>query len=122
MPEFMSSSQWRVIAEKEACYFIADVQTPIIGNSKTKLIGQFKRFSPDMLPSYTTVNQQQDLRIFAWFADEYLILANRNPLIIADGRYTIGNQSVISLWGIKFLPHQTYVQRIRPVILKEQCN
>lgn len=69
-----------------------------------------------------TEGQQRDLAIYTWFTDDYLIIANTKPLVLIDGRYTWGVDPIIALWGIKLMPQQSQVIKVRRDIIKEQCN
>ncbi|KTC86083.1 MULTISPECIES: metal-dependent hydrolase [Legionella] len=110
-PYLASSTLWRDAAEIDSQLHIADVKTPLTQSTELKPVGIFPLFQPSDLPSIVkdSPTQMRDFRIFYWFCDSYVILAQQLPLSLADGRYLINTNPTISLWGIQFLPDQPHV-------------
>lgn len=120
MPELASSVYWRVIAKKNHCLIINEVHTSMFKRSSISPVAQIPLFSS--IPSQTlTSGQQRDLAIFSWFTDDYVIIAQQKPLILADGRYTIGTNPLYSLWGVECLPNKEYVNKFISIFLNEHC-
>ncbi|HRD70836.1 MAG TPA: metal-dependent hydrolase [Legionella sp.] len=123
IPALASSTKWRIIARNGECFLIADAIIPLAGKSKLIPIRQVPRFLGKATESFSlTEGQQRDLAIYTWFTDDYLIIANTKPLVLIDGRYTWGVDPIIALWGIKLMPQQSQVIKVRRDIIKEQCN
>lgn len=122
MPELASSTQWRAIIKQHQCSTIAEIATPLWGKSKVSARGNFPNLSDKYLPNNRSKEQEEGLEIFSWFADQQVLIANTNPLILADGRYTVGDNPIYSLWGIQLLPKQTQVQKIQLPKLYLNCD
>ena len=120
LPELASSVNWRVIAKNNHCLVINQVHTPILKSSSIMSVAQIPLFS-SIASSGTTSGQQQDLAIFSWFTDDYMVVAQQVPLILADGRYTMGNNPLYSLWGIEFLPTKEHVKKLSYILLNKHC-
>lgn len=121
MPELASSIDWRVIAKNNHCLLINEVYTPIFKKSSIIPIAQIPLFSSTIDSNFTS-GQQRDLALFSWFSDDYVIVAKRTPFILGDGRYTIGNSPLYSLWGVEFLPQEEHVKKLSPILLHEHCS
>jgi len=122
MPHLMSSTHWRIIAKNDQCFLIAESITPIGGVSRVKVVGRFSSYSEALVPFKLTAGQQHDLQIFNWFSSGYLLVASKNPWIVADGRYTSGSNPVFSFWGVELSPQQGHVKKLRFIQVKERCN
>jgi inner membrane protein len=123
MPALGSTTAWRIIAEYKNCYFIANVSTPLTRKSTLTAVTQIPRFSTERLNFPLTEGQKKDLALFAWFSDNYLMIANRNPLIIADGRYTGGDAlPIISIWSIELELNNNQVRKTDETEIKEYCT
>ena len=120
MPELASSTNWRVNLKNNHCLIIAEAHTPISKRSFIMHMAQIPLFSNTDTQRFTP-GQQRDLAIFSWFSDDYVIVANQAPLILADGRYTIGNTPLYSLWGIEFLSKKEHVNKLNFIVLNEHC-
>ena len=119
MPKLASSFYWRVIAKNNYCLIIKEVHTPIFKKSSIMSVAQVPLFTNKSL--ILTSGQQRDLAVFSWFSDDYLIVAKETPLILADGRYTMGNNPLYSLWGIEFLPKEEHVKKLSSILLNTYC-
>ncbi|KTD06576.1 integral membrane protein [Legionella gratiana] len=120
MPKLASSFYWRVIAKNKYCLIIKEVHTSILKRSSIMPVAQIPLFSNHINAGFTP-GQQHDLAIFSWFSDNYVIIAKHTPLILADGRYSMGNNPLYSLWGIEFLPQKEHIKRVSPVLLSADC-
>ncbi|KTD21902.1 metal-dependent hydrolase [Legionella londiniensis] len=121
-PELASSTHWRSVAFSGNKLVLARVATPWFSKSEVDSTALFPAFSGDELPDYVyhSGDQLRDLTIFNWFTDGYLLLVSRNPLILADARYIIGNESLRALWGIGFKPGKPHVDDLRMITLNTQ--
>ncbi|KTD31985.1 MULTISPECIES: metal-dependent hydrolase [Legionella] len=110
-PYLESSTLWRVTAEIDSHLYTADVETSLTQPSRLKLVGAFPLFLPSHLPQSVreSTSQMRDFTIFNWFCDGYVILAQQQPLRLADGRYLFNENPTVSLWGIEFLPGARHV-------------
>lgn len=123
MPALGSSTLWRMIAEYNHCFLIANVATPLTGKSSLDVVTQTVRFSNKNVQFPLSSGQKKDLRLFTWFSDDYLIIANRNPLIVADGRYTGGNTlPLTTLWSIELQPDKKQISTTDDILIKEYCT
>jgi inner membrane protein len=120
MPNLASSTSWRIIAKNNNCLLIYDAYTPFVSLSTLTSVTNAPLYS-SIMGKNLTESLQQDLALFAWFTDNYVVIANKNPLALGDARYTAGNQNVYSLWGITFLPSEAHIRKLPPVWLKEKC-
>jgi inner membrane protein len=61
-------------------------------------------FSATQLPNSVTKNplQWHDFKIFNWFSDDYLVVANSSPLTLCDALYTQYQPSIRCIWAIQF--------------------
>jgi inner membrane protein len=75
-----------------------------------------------MIPFTLSSGQKSDLATFQWFTDGFLIVANTNPLILADARYTIDDNPIFSLWGIEILPGQEHINKLSLPKINEYCK
>lgn len=122
MPELASSTHWRIIAREPPCLFIATAIVPLWGSNALIPASPSVLFSTRKLPFPLSAGQQRDLAIFSWFTDNYLIMANDKPVAIADGRYTHGFETIVSLWGIALQPGRPHVRRITGVPIRNYCK
>ncbi|KTC82727.1 metal-dependent hydrolase [Legionella cincinnatiensis] len=121
MPALASSFYWRVIAKNNHCLIIKEVHTPLLKRSSIMSVAQIPLFSNRSSASFTP-GQQRDLALFSWFSDNYVVVAKQAPLILADGRYTLGNSPLYSLWGIEFLPRKEHITKLSSILLHEHCE
>lgn len=122
IPVLTSSTVWRVIAKNKNCFLIAEALTPLWRERKVIPIEQVLSFSKIMVPFKLSAGQERDLAIFSWFTDNYLVVANNNPLMIADGRYTMGYNPIFSLWGIQLVPKQDHISKLGRTPISERCS
>lgn len=123
MPILGNANQWRVFAYQQQCLFIAEVSTPLMQQSQVKPIAQTKLYYSQNENHFLSEEQKNEIALFSWFTDDYLIIASTKPFILADGRYTWGNaMPITSLWSIELIPHQTYVKKTGVVLIKESCK
>jgi inner membrane protein len=121
MPYIGSSTLWRIIYQQNNCFVIANIYTPLFGNNKTQFVTQVLRFNEQEISFPLTDQQKKDIAIFSWFSDDFLIVANTNPLLLADGRYTMNDHAPIETFvGIKVLPN-TQIKRIKVIRIDEPC-
>ncbi|WP_133126985.1 metal-dependent hydrolase [Legionella nagasakiensis] len=120
-PGLASSTQWRIAGYVDDKLLIADVITPLFSSSKIYPLALFPAFKKQDLPSYIYEAGQQfrDYKVFSWFTDGYLIAAHRQPLLLVDVRYLIGDDPLIALWGIQFNMNQRHVNVVRSINLKK---
>ncbi|KTD38855.1 integral membrane protein [Legionella nautarum] len=120
-PYLASSTLWRDAAEIDSQLYIADVKTPLTQSAQLKSVGIFPLFKASALPPFVrkSSTQLRDFRIFNWFCDGFVILAQAQPLTLADGRYLIDTNPTISLWGIQFVPGQRHVTTLSLIKLEE---
>lgn len=116
MPALARSTHWRAIAKnnKANCLLIADVYVSITGKTSIEPLG--------FVPLYSDPANSEGLAIFNWFCDTYVVIANNDPLIIADGRYTIGENPLYSLWGIELSPQKKFSKGLKMILLKKLCE
>ena len=123
IPSLGSSTSWRVIAEQGKCLLIANVYTPLQGKNQLTIIAKSPIFSEDMLNFALSEGQKRDLAIFTWFTDGYLVLADKNRLYLADGRYTFNDAyPIASLWSIRLVPNAKQAVRTGTINIKESCE
>ncbi|WP_241480550.1 metal-dependent hydrolase [Legionella norrlandica] len=122
LPNLASSTHWRVIAKQDSCLIIAAARTPLWHPTTITPITQALSFTEKMLPFKLSPGQKQDLKIFKWFTDGYLIVANKEPFILADARYTMDYSPIISLWGIQILPEQKHINKLSLPQINIHCN
>ncbi len=123
LPALGSATSWRIIAHKQQCVFIATAYTPLWGTASIAPVMEAAQCSWATHPHDFAGQQNQELDIFSWFSDNYLIVANQNPLIIADGRYTDYQGSrFISLWGIKINNAKNHVTKVKMIPLNISCE
>ncbi|QMT60849.1 metal-dependent hydrolase [Legionella sp. PC997] len=110
-PQFLSSTSWRGIALTSNRLFIMNVETPIFKESRIPLIKNYPFSLSLKLPEYVKDSPSllNDFRIFKWFTDNFLIVVNNKPLILADGRF-LDYDGTIALWSIQFLSTQPHVE------------
>ncbi|MBA2648713.1 MAG: metal-dependent hydrolase [Legionella sp.] len=120
IPELASSTHWRGLAKYNQCLMIAAVATPIVNKSTLRTLDRLPLFDK-LLHAPLPPKQQQDVLIFSWFSDDYTIIAKQTPLILADGRYTIGNNPLYALWGIKISAQNEHVSKSNYLLLNETC-
>jgi inner membrane protein len=121
IPKLASSTHWRAIIKEMECSTIADVATPLFASSKVIPRNHVLNLTNTFIPNWLTSEQKQDLALFTWFTEQQVIIANKKPLLLADGRYTVGDKPLYSLWGIELIPHQK-VSKISLPEIKETCN
>lgn len=119
-PALGSSSYWRVLFQYNHQFIMADVVAKVFSKPKIGAIGCFNRFSEQTLPDYISQSStlHQDFQRFRWFTDDYLILVNKSPLQLADGRYIISNHPPLALWGVRFDFNQPHVRKSRLIKLE----
>lgn len=122
MPELISSTYWRVIAKNKGCFNFSEVRTPLLKESTVIPVAEFLGFNEAELPYALTEKQKQELIVFSWFTDNYMIVANKNPFILADGRYTLGLHPMYSLWGIELLPSQKHINKLSLIKINQYCT
>lgn len=70
-----------------------------------------------------TPGQKEDIAIFSWFTDHYLIIAHNDPLYLGDGRYTGRNKvPLISLWSIQLKPNEQHVIKYGVIKINQSCT
>lgn len=113
-PYLASSTLWRTAAEVDSHLYVADVETSLTQKTRLKPVGTFPLFLPSHLPQSVreSPSQMRDFTIFNWFCDGYVILAQQQPLRLADGRYLFNDNPTLSLWGIQFLPGARHVDSL----------
>ncbi|MBA3535971.1 MAG: metal-dependent hydrolase [Tatlockia sp.] len=113
-PFLFSSTRWRSAMEANQHLYIVDVDLPLTKKSEVKPVGSYPLFLPMELPQSVQKSKSQlrDYRIFNWFCEGYVILADNKPLTLVDGRYLVGENPAIALWGIQFLPGQPHVNSL----------
>lgn len=121
MPELASSIYWRVIAKYGSCLLIKEIYNPIYKQSSLDAIAELPLLK-DNFSEHLSLEQENDLAIFKWFSDNYVIIAQRAPLILGDGRYIRVDNPLYSLWGIKIDPKKEHVVRLTTILLKEKCS
>ncbi|STY29847.1 membrane-bound metal-dependent hydrolase [Legionella wadsworthii] len=119
-PKLLSSTAWRGIGKAENNIYIIDAYTPLFKKYNSKFVNSYPSFSPSDLPASikSSPTLMKDFAIFNWFTDYYLIIANRQPLVLVDGRFLLDSDATIGLWGIEFLPRQPHVRELDSVHLK----
>lgn len=119
-PKLLSSTAWRGISKADNHIYIIDAFTPLFKKYSSKLVNSYPSFSPSELPSSikNSPTLMRDFTIFNWFTDTYLILVNKQPLMLVDGRFLLDLDATIGLWGIEFLPSQPHVREVDSVHLK----
>jgi inner membrane protein len=122
MPKLASSTQWRVIAKHKRCSTIADVVTPLWSSVRVTPKNRVLNFTKKLLPKSLPSIQKCELALFTWFTDEKVIVANQNPLILGDGRFTVGDNPIYSLWGIELIPEQQHIKKVSFPEIKEVCD
>lgn len=122
MPEIASSTNWRIIARDNNCFLLAHTYTPIWGEDTVTALGRTIRFSQSLLSFKLSPEQKNEVATFSWFSDDYLILANKDPLILTNGLFTMGVNPMFSLWGIKVLPNQKHIIPAGQVVIKDFCE
>lgn len=115
MPAGLSSTIWRGIAVSGNRLIISNLKIPWAKKPYAIQTYSFPYFRTKDLPRYVQLSKglQKDYAIFNWFTSGYLVLVSKTPLILADGRYTIGKNPIRSLWGIEFKPEYQHVKKLR---------
>lgn len=121
-PQLASSTKWRAVFYSGKQIVLAQVKIPLTAKSRVYHIAKFTRFQRQQLPDYVddTGLQLRDFKIFDWFADGYLIMTSRQPMVLVDARYVMGDKSLTALWGIQFRPDKVHVSRLRFIPLHRQ--
>ncbi|HAT2066458.1 TPA: metal-dependent hydrolase [Legionella pneumophila] len=122
LPKLASSTYWRIIAKQQDCLIIAEAKTSLFSPTTIRLIRQALSFNESIIPFALSSGQKNDLATFHWFTDGFLIVANKNPLILADARYTIDDSPLFSLWGIEILPGQEHINKLSLPKINEYCK
>ncbi|KTD79371.1 metal-dependent hydrolase [Legionella waltersii] len=122
IPKLASSTHWRAIIKEKKCSTIADVATPIFASSEVAPNNQVLNLTNTLIPNRLTSEQKQELALFSWFTEQQVIIANKNPLLLADGRYTLGVKPIYSLWGIELMPQNKHAKKIKLPEIKEVCS
>lgn len=119
-PALASSTFWRLLLETEQHFILMHAYAPVTQVSHARKIAEFPVFNRRKLPAYVKDSPTllRDFKVFAWFTDGYLIAVHRNPLHLIDGRYLIGQEPPVALWGILFKPGQTHVERTQFITLE----
>lgn len=115
LPDLASSTRWRIVSKLANKHlFVGQVNTPLFGDSTLYGPAQLPFFDSQNLPTDIKASPSllRDFTIFNWFTDGYLILAQANPLILADGRYLTGYRPLFSFWAVEFIPSQTHVNKL----------
>ncbi|KTD16803.1 metal-dependent hydrolase [Legionella jordanis] len=115
MPKLMSSLNWRGIGRSERDFFAMDVSTPLLKRTTIQLKTHYPLMQAQYIPDYLrrSPTLMEDLGIFSWFSDYYSILVNKQPLVLADGRFLMDDRVNQALWSFAFLPNKTYAEEIR---------
>ncbi|MBA2709500.1 MAG: metal-dependent hydrolase [Tatlockia sp.] len=116
-PFLLSSTHWRSVVETNNGFFIADLYLPLMNKSEVTKVGKYPVFKKEDLPEFVKISpgQLRDYKIFDWFSEGFVIIAARQPLILVDGRYLVGENPAIALWGIQFVPGQPHVKSVSGV-------
>lgn len=122
LPKLASSTYWRIIAKQNHCVIIAEAKTPLWHQTTIRPITQTLSYTGQALPFALSTGQKSDLTTFSWFTDGFLIVANKDPFILADARYTIDYNPMLSLWGIQLLPKQTHINKVSLPKINELCK
>jgi inner membrane protein len=114
IPQIGSTNDFRVLAYVADKIWVADAYVPWFNPNSIKTLGLFTSFSQSELPSYvaTSGEQAQDFRIFVWFTDGFIIAAPITPLLLVDARFLRGQNPLVALWGIQFIPGQQHVKSV----------
>ena len=120
MPELASSVNWRSIAKNNNCLLINQIHTPLLQKSRVIPIRKVPLFS-SLKGLNLSQNQQKNLAIFDWFSNYSLVIAEYDPLILVDARYTVGQDPLYALWGIKLDPQQEQINKLSYIKIKESC-
>jgi inner membrane protein len=104
MPIIGQLLYWRGIFQSNDNLYITTAKAPILGKSIIELNFQHPAFSKQQLPEYIQYNPVllKDFTTFNWFADNYLIKVDNNPLTLCDMRFTRLYPQPTCLWGIVF--------------------
>lgn len=122
VPKLARSTDWRAIAKTPHCIYFADISTPLFSSTSSTPIAAVRRYTPSMLTVSLTANQKKELAIFTWFSDDYLIAAQQSPLIILDGRYTLGSSPLQGQWGIQLKEGAEHVTRVGRMAINAPCE
>lgn len=119
-PKLASSTVWQGLALVNGDLLAMDINTPLMKSSKIDFWVKLPLFLPTELPNNVkkSSSQLRDFTIFNWFCDGYLILVNKQPLVLADGRFLISGKPLIALWGIQFLPNKPHVNKLNFIKLE----
>ena len=99
-PDIASTTWWRAIALiNNQQVFVVNLRVPLFAAPSIYAPETFPLFKQTHLPPYVahTGEQLRDYRVFNWFTDGYLIKAQKNPLVLVDGRFLVGYKPTIGL-------------------------
>jgi inner membrane protein len=116
----VSSSRWRIIAKNKECMLIANARSSFLHRGNISLLTEVPLYSKNLGQNFNA-SEQKNLELFSWFSDGYVVVAHDNPLTLADGRYTMGNKPIYSLWGLKFLPKEKHLISLSYILLNKSC-
>lgn len=122
IPKLARSTDWRAIAKTPQCIYLADISTPLLGSTSSTPITAVRRFTPSMLTIPLSANQNNELAIFTWFSDDYLIAAQLSPLVVLDGRYTLGTSPLQGQWGIQLKEGAEHVTKVGRMTINAPCD
>ncbi|MDI9817835.1 MULTISPECIES: metal-dependent hydrolase [unclassified Legionella] len=113
-PKLASSTSWRGIATRNQRFLALNVSVPLTEPAHASLVADYPLLKGTEIPDYVRNSPTllRDLAVFNWFCDGYLILVNKLPLTLADGRFLLGENPAIALWGIQFLPDAQHVRKL----------
>ncbi|QDP71863.1 metal-dependent hydrolase [Legionella israelensis] len=120
-PTLASSTRWHGLYQTgEDNFVFVKIHTPLFQSVRIHRIGKFSAFHRQNLPSFVKNSPTllRDFNIFNWFTDGYLIVAQKNPLHLVDGRYLMGQNKPVALWGILFNPNQAHIEKTRRIALE----
>jgi len=119
-PALASSTYWRVVFKNHDQFMLGDVHAYLTQPTQFKKIGAYSAFDEKKLPAYIKQSSSllRDFKIFNWFTDGYLIATQKDPLLLVDGRYLIGQTKPRALWGILFLQGKEHIIKKRFIPLK----
>ncbi|MFC3909572.1 metal-dependent hydrolase [Legionella dresdenensis] len=122
-PKLASSTHWRLVGQAGKDLFVADVYTPLYKASQLTPVARLPLFNNE-LPAFvqSSPTLMREFAIFQWFTDDYLVLASKQPFVLADGRYLSGARPVYSFWGIQFKPGENHIQRRGAIKLEDASH
>lgn len=110
-PKLARSTQWLGIATAGTQLYAFNILTPLWHHAQIDKANQYLLFAPYLLADNIKKSSQlmQDLAIFSWFSDHYLIVIKEHPLVLGDGRFLLGENASKVLWAIQFDPNKPHV-------------